>query len=175
MKNLVEQAKKIRCVICDVDGVLTDGKVFFDHQGNELKGFDIQDGFGLKLLMSIGIEIAIITGSVNPAIDYRMKQLDIQHYFKGKINKLQAYQDLKLRLNIPDEAFAYIGDDLPDLVVMRQVGLSVAVANAVDLVKENAHWNTELSGGNGAVREVCNFILNSQGKLDEALERFLAK
>ena len=103
-----------------------------------------------------------------------MKQLDIRHYFKGQINKQSAFQELKTRLNLKDEAFAYVGDDLPDLPIMKQVGLSVAVSNAVAQVKEIANWNTELHGGRGAVREVCDLILKAQNKLDTALEKFLA-
>ncbi|MDP3561874.1 MAG: 3-deoxy-manno-octulosonate-8-phosphatase KdsC [Legionellaceae bacterium] len=173
MNNLIEKAKKIKCLICDIDGVLTDGLIFIDNHGNELKGFNIQDGFGLKLLMSAGIEVAVITGSVNEVINHRMAQLGITHYFKGQINKKQAYQELKSRLNLTDEAFAYIGDDLPDLLVMTQVGFSIAVANAVKSVKEKADWNTELPGGRGGVREACDFILNAQGMMDTAVARFL--
>lgn len=173
MKSLIEKAKQVRCVICDIDGVLTDGLIFIDNAGNELKAFHIQDGLGLKLLMSAGIEVAVITGSKNKVIDHRMKQLDIRHYFTGQINKQQAYQELKSRLQLPDEAFAYIGDDLPDLFIMKQVGFSVAVANAVHQVKECATWQTELHGGRGAVREVCDFILTTQNKEQEALHRFL--
>ncbi|MDP3704549.1 MAG: HAD-IIIA family hydrolase [Legionellaceae bacterium] len=175
MNKLIEKAQKIRCVICDIDGVLTDGLIFIDNNGNELKAFNIQDGLGLKLLMSAGIEVAVITGSVNAVIEHRMKQLDIRHYFKGQINKSQAYQELKSRLKLRDDEFAYIGDDLPDLVIMKQVGFSIAVSNAVDAVKQSADWNTELHGGRGGVREACDFILNAQGIMNEALERFLAK
>lgn len=175
MNTLIDKAKKIRCVICDIDGVLTDGLIFIDNHGNELKAFNIQDGLGLKLLMSAGIEVAVISGSVNAVIDYRMAQLDIRHYFKGQINKNQAYQELKSRLNLHDDEFAYIGDDLPDLPIMKQVGFSIAVANAVNSVKQRADWNTELHGGRGGVREACDFILNAQGMMDEALERFLTK
>jgi len=174
MKDLIERAKKIQCVICDIDGVLTDGLIYIDNVGNEQKAFHIQDGFGLKLLMSAGIEVAVITGSKNAVIDYRMQQLDIKHYFTGQINKQNAYQELKLRLNLTDEAFAYVGDDLPDLPIMRQVGFSVAVSNAVHDVKEFANWQTTLHGGRGAVREVCDFILTAQNKKDEALTRFLS-
>ena len=174
MQELTELAKKIKCVICDVDGVLTEGHIFIDNHGNELKAFNIQDGFGLKLLMSAGIEVAVITGSQNAVIDHRMQQLGIRHYFKGQINKQSAYDELKLRLNLTDEQFAYIGDDLPDLAIMKQVGFSVAVANAVRQVKEYATWSTEFHGGRGAVREACDFILNAQNKHDIALERFLS-
>lgn len=173
MNNIIEKAKQIKCVICDIDGVMTDGLIFIDNNNNELKSFNIQDGLGLKLLMAAGIEVAVITGSQNAVIEHRMKQLDIRHYFKGQINKQAAYDTLKTQLNLPDAAFAYIGDDLPDLPIMKQVGLSVAVSNAVRQVKEVASWSTELHGGRGAVREACDLILNAQNKLDVALQKFL--
>lgn len=174
MNELLEKAKKIQCMICDIDGVLTDGLIYIDNHANEQKAFNIQDGLGLKLLMAAGIEVAVITGSQNAVIDHRMKQLDIRHYFKGQINKQAAFLQLKKELTLENEAFAYVGDDLPDLPIMRQVGLSVAVSNAVRQVKEHADWSTELHGGRGAVREACDLILTAQGKLDQALETFLS-
>lgn len=174
MTELLEKAKKIRCVICDVDGVLTDGLIYIDNHGNEQKAFHIQDGMGLKLLMSAGIEVAVITTSRNAVIDHRMQQLGIRYYFKGQVDKRNAYQELKLQLGLADEAFAYIGDDLPDIAIIRQVGLGVAVANAVNQVKEFATWHTNAHGGRGAVREVCDFILNAQNKQDEALSTYLS-
>ncbi len=174
MTELLEKAKKIRCVICDVDGVLTDGLIFIDNHGNELKAFNIQDGLGLKLLMAAGIEIAVITTSRNAVIDHRMQQLGIRHYFKGQVDKQSAYQQLKAKLKLNDEAFAYIGDDLPDIAIIRQVGLGVAPANAVNQVKEFAIWHTVAHGGRGAVREVADFILNAQNMQDEALKGYLS-
>ena len=173
MAELIEKAKKIKCVICDIDGVLTDGLIYLDNHGNELKAFHIQDGMGLKLLMAVGIEVAVITTSRNAVIDHCMHQLNIQHYFKGQVDKRNAYQQLKTKLALDDEAFAYIGDDLPDIDIIRQVGLGVAVANAVNQVKEFAVFHTEAHGGRGAVREVCDFILNAQHKLDDALKGYL--
>lgn len=174
MTTLLEKAAKIACLICDIDGVLTDGLIYIDNYNNELKAFNIQDGLGLKLLMACGIEVAVITGSQNPVIEHRMKQLDIRHYFKGQINKQAAFSTLKSQLNLPNEAFAYVGDDLPDIPIMQQVGLSVAVANAVRQVKDVACFQTELHGGRGAVREVCDFILQAQNKTDAALAKFLS-
>ncbi|MBA2656372.1 MAG: HAD-IIIA family hydrolase [Tatlockia sp.] len=174
MNELLAKAKNIRCLICDVDGVLTDGSLYIDNFGNELKKFNVQDGMGLKLLMAAGIEVAIITTSQNAVIDHRMKQLGISHYFKGQVDKCAAFDELKNRLNLPNEKIAYIGDDLPDLAIIRQVGLGVAVANAVSQVKEFAFWRTEQSGGNGAVRELCELILNAQNLQDQALARYLS-
>lgn len=174
MNSLIEKAKKIKCVICDVDGVLTDGLIYLDNHGNELKAFHIQDGMGLKLLMSAGIQVAVITTSRNAVIDHRMQQLGISHYYKGQVDKRDAFDQLKSTLGLADEEFAYIGDDLPDLPIIKQVGLGVAVANAVTAVKEFAVWVTNQSGGNGAVRELSDLILNAQEKQDIALTRYFA-
>lgn len=174
MNELLEKAKKIKCLICDVDGVLTDGLLYIDNHGNELKAFHVQDGMGLKLLMAAGIEVAVITTSQNAVIDHRMKQLGIRHYFKGQVDKNDAYKQLKSRLGLKDEDFAYIGDDLPDLAIIRQVGFGVTVPNAVPQIKEFASWQTEQRGGRGAVRELCELILNAQQAQESALARYLA-
>jgi 3-deoxy-D-manno-octulosonate 8-phosphate phosphatase (KDO 8-P phosphatase) len=173
MNELIEKARQIKCLICDVDGVLTDGLLYLDSSGNELKTFQVMDGVGLKLLMSIGIEIAVITGSTTDIIDHRMQQLKIKHYFKGQLNKLTAYETLKTRLQLDDHEFAYIGDDIQDLGVIQRVGLGIAIANAVEQVKNTAIWQTQKKGGHGGVREVCDFILNAQDKYALALERYI--
>ena len=173
MNELLEKAKKIKCLICDVDGVLTDGLLYIDNHGNELKTFHVQDGMGLKLLMAVGIEVAVITTSRNAVVDHRMQQLGITHYYKGQVDKRDAYQQLKKTLGLQDEQFAYIGDDLPDLPIIQQVGLGVTVANGVRQVKEFADWQTEQSGGRGAVRELCDLILDAQNKADLALAGYL--
>lgn len=172
MNKIVALAKKVKCLICDMDGVLTDGLLYIDNHFNELKTFHIHDGVGLKLLMAAGIEVAVITGSHNAVVDHRMNQLGITHYYKGQLNKQAMYQQLKDKLALEDDQFAYIGDDLPDMIIMRQVGLGVAVANAVHQVKEIAHWQTELTGGRGAVRELCDLILNAQNKMDLAIKDY---
>ncbi len=174
MTDLIERAKKIQCLICDVDGVLTDARVYMDNFGNEQKAFNLQDGMGLKLVMAAGIEVAVITTSRSDLIDHRMKQLGISRYYKGQVEKLTAYEAIKSSLQLPDNAFAYVGDDLPDIAIIQRVGLGIAVGNARPQVKEFASWTTEFTGGNGAVREVCDFILNSQHKFDTALQRYLS-
>lgn len=174
MTNVLEKAKKIKCLISDVDGVMTDGTLFLDNHGNELKAFQVQDGMGLKLLMAAGIQVAVITTSRNAVIDFRMEQLGITHYFKGQVDKRSAFAELKERLGLSNEECAYIGDDLPDLPVIQEVGLGVAVANAVSQVKEFAIWQTELTGGKGAIREVCDLILRAQGKQESALASYLS-
>jgi 3-deoxy-D-manno-octulosonate 8-phosphate phosphatase (KDO 8-P phosphatase) len=173
MNNILELAKKIKCLICDLDGVLTDGLLYIDNHFNELKTFHIHDGVGLKLLMAVGIEVVVITGSRNAVVDHRMQQLGIKHYYKDQLDKQATYTQLKQNLNLHDEEIAYIGDDLPDLPLIQRVGLGVAVANAVHQVKEVADWQTELTGGRGAVRELCDLILNAQSKMDLAITSYL--
>ncbi|NCT57745.1 MAG: HAD-IIIA family hydrolase [Legionella sp.] len=174
LPSVIEKTKKIQCLICDVDGVLTNGFLYIDINGNESKAFHVLDGMGLKLLMSAGIEVAIITTSNNAVIDERMKQLGIQHFYKGQTNKQKAYESLKKNLNLPDEAFAYVGDDLPDLPIIQQVGLGVAVGSAVDQVKQAADLITTKDGGFGGVRELCDYILATQDKFNLALDHYLS-
>lgn len=173
MTDLIQRAKKIKCLISDVDGVLTNGFLHIDNHGNELKSFHVQDGMGLKLLMAAGIHVAIITTSRNAVIDHRMKQLGVTYYYKGQVDKRNAYQQLKDSLKLNDDEFAYIGDDLPDLPLIQQVGLGVAVGDAVATVAECADWQTENLGGRGAVRELCDLILNAQNLTQVALEGYL--
>jgi 3-deoxy-D-manno-octulosonate 8-phosphate phosphatase (KDO 8-P phosphatase) len=174
MDEIIAKAQQIKCLISDVDGVLTSGLLYLDDHGVETKAFHVHDGMGLKLLMCAGIEVAIITTSLNPVIKRRMDQLGIKHYFQGQIDKRDAYTTLKERLGLQDHQFAYVGDDLPDLGVMNQVGLPVAVSNALGPVINGAYWVTKKSGGLGAVRELCDLILLSQGKTELALANYLS-
>ncbi len=164
MNVLIEKARKVKCLICDVDGVLTDGTLYLDNHGNELKAFNVQDGMGLKLLMAAGIEVAVITTARSAVINHRMEQLGITLYYKGQVDKREAYEKIKQQLHLADEEFAYIGDDLPDLPLIMKVGFGVTVANALPQVKEIADWQTVQSGGKGAVRELCDFILSVHNK-----------
>lgn len=173
MEHILDKIRKIKCLICDIDGVLTDGLIYIDTHGNELKTFHVHDGVGLKLLMAAKIEIAVITGSHNTVIDHRMAQLGIKHYFKGLIDKIQAYETLKTTLHLQDEEFAYVGDDVVDLPIMQRVGFSVAVANGVKAVREIADWTTSAPGGHGGLRETCEFILETQNKTAEAIQTYI--
>ncbi|ATW01688.1 3-deoxy-D-manno-octulosonate 8-phosphate phosphatase [Candidatus Legionella polyplacis] len=163
-KTILDKAKKIKCLICDVDGVLTNGFFYIDNHGNEFKSFYVHDGIGIKLLIMAGIEVAIITISNSKIIDFRVRQLGIKYFFKGQTDKNHAFNKLKTILNLKNEEFAYIGDDIPDISVMKQVGLSISVSNATEQAKKNSIWQTKRAGGYGAVREVCELILNSQNK-----------
>jgi 3-deoxy-D-manno-octulosonate 8-phosphate phosphatase (KDO 8-P phosphatase) len=161
-KQLNEIAKQIKLLILDCDGVLTDGKIYVDAQGFEMLAFHVRDGYGIQRIQEIGIPVAVISGRNNNAAASRLKQLKIAHVFLGQAEKITAFHSLLATLNIHPEQVAYIGDDLPDLDIMRKVGLPVAVADAANAIKEIATFSTENKGGNGAIREVCDLIYDAQ-------------
>lgn len=175
MDNLTEKAKKIRLVIFDVDGVLTSGQLTYGSNGIEVKNFHVHDGQGMKLLKKSGVEIAIITACQTDIIKRRMQDLGIEHVYLGQVDKLPAYEDIKNKLNLTDQQIAYVGDDLPDLPMLKRVGLAVTVANAHQLIQEHAHWITKAKGGKGAVREVCDFIMQAQGTYQTIINSYLQR
>ena len=172
--TLKERASKIRMLVLDVDGVLTDGKLYFDHAGNELKAFNTRDGLGMKALQRCGIEVAVITGRKSEAVAHRMSQLGIKHVYQGREDKLNAFQHLLDITGLDEYEICYAGDDWIDLPVMMRAGLAISVADAEERVKEHAHWITQRNGGDGAVREMCNLILAAQGKDQIILDEILA-
>lgn len=153
------KSRKIQLLICDVDGVMSDGLIYMGNNGEELKAFNVRDGYGLRCLLTSGIEVAIITGRQSKLLEDRAKTLGITYLYQGQHNKLLAYQQLLDTLNLKPEQTAYIGDDLIDLPVMEKVGLSVAVADAHPLLTPRANYVTRIAGGRGAVRELCDLIL----------------
>jgi len=171
---LRERASKIRLLILDVDGVLTDGKLYFDHAGNEMKAFNTRDGLGMKALQRCGIEIAVITGRKSEAVTHRMNQLDIQYVYQDQEDKLSAFLQLLEITGLDAQQICFAGDDWIDLPVLLRAGLAVSVADAEERVKEQAHWITSRNGGDGAVREICNLILAAQGKDLTILDEILA-
>lgn len=171
---LKERASNIRMLVLDVDGVLTDGKLYFDHTGNELKAFNTRDGMGIKALQRCGIEVAVITGRKSGAVAHRMAQLEIKHVYQGRDDKLNAFLHLLDITGFDARQVCYAGDDWIDLPVLMRVGLAVSVADAETHVKEHAHWITKRNGGDGAVREICNLILAAQDKDKTILEEILA-
>ena len=172
MKKILERAKKIKLVVFDVDGVLTDGSLFYGDNGEEYKAFYARDGLGMKLLMRTGVDIGIITARNSQLVKHRMDSLGIKHLYQGRLDKLTAFDDLIKKLNLSYEETAFVGDDVVDLPVMKKVGLSVTVQDAHPLVIDNAHWQTPLNGGRGAARNVCELIMQSQNTLDEQLNSF---
>ncbi len=167
------RAKKIQLIIFDVDGVLTDGGLYFSDDGQEFKRFNSLDGLGIKILKDNGIEPAIITARTSATVEHRMNNLGIVHFYQGQEDKVVAFNDLLKKLNLNADQVAYVGDDVIDLPVMTKVGLPISVANAHDLVKEKSCIVTNKKGGHGAVREVCDFILKSQDKFDRAMKPYL--
>lgn len=164
--EIYQKAQNIRCLICDVDGVLTDGNVYLDNEAGELKAFNIKDGLGIKLMQRSGIEVAIITGRNSPVVSRRMAELGVTHYYQGQVNKQAAFEDLLQKLDITSEQVAYIGDDLPDLPLMKRVGIGFAPSDAASFVQEKSDYLLTTQGGKGAVREIAELLLATQGKLD---------
>ncbi len=174
MDAISEKAKHIKLLIVDIDGVLTDGTLYYTDEGTQLKGFHCHDGVGLKLLLNHDVEVAVITSHQTQVVKTRINALGITHLYQGYSDKLPAYHDIVEKLQLQPEQIAYVGDDLPDIPIIRRVGLGIAVANASALVKQHAVWETQKSGGQGAIREVSEFILQAQDKLDAAHEKYLA-
>lgn len=168
-----DRAAHIKLAVFDVDGVLTDGKLWYTADGREIKAFNALDGLGLKRLLANGIEVAIITARVSHVVTERMAELGIAHVYQGQKDKRACLQQLLQALKLDASQVAYTGDDLPDLAAMQLSGLSIAPANAHAWVRERAHWRTQLGGGNGAAREACDLILACQGKADDELAAFL--
>ena len=156
--------RKIKLLVMDVDGVLTDGRIVIDAEGKELKFFDVQDGFGLVLLRQAGIKTAILSARCAAAVTARVTDLKIDKVCQDAYPKSSAYEGLLSEWGLKDEEVCFMGDDLPDLPVLNEVGFAVAVSNAVAEVKKTADYVTEKRGGHGAVREVVEMILNVQGK-----------
>jgi 3-deoxy-D-manno-octulosonate 8-phosphate phosphatase (KDO 8-P phosphatase) len=173
MQTIIEKAKKIQLLVLDVDGVMTDGKVYFSAQGDELKAFSILDGQGIKTLLKNNIQVAIITGRTSPLTARRARDLGIDFILQGREDKKIALQELSDELNIVFDNIAYVGDDLPDLSAIISSGLGVTVPNGHFFVKQHADYCTNLAGGQGAVREVCDLILDAQALLESTHEAYL--
>lgn len=175
MKERLAQARatRIRLVAFDIDGVMTDGGLHYTDDGHELKTFNVQDGLGLKLLQSVGFELAIITGRNSGVVAKRAADLGIVHVFQGIGDKLSVLDRLRQQLGLGWDECAFMGDDLIDLRAMAACGLAIAPANARPLVREQAQLLTAAAGGQGAVREAIEFILSTQNKLSLALAPYL--
>ncbi|MGY6275941.1 3-deoxy-manno-octulosonate-8-phosphatase KdsC [Methylomonas sp. MgM2] len=168
-----ETVKQLRLLILDVDGVLTDGRLFFDDHGREYKCFHARDGHGLKLLRQSGVDVAVISGRKSNSVTSRMQSLGITRVYQGHEDKRSAFLEILRTLDLSPKHVAYVGDDVLDLPVMIQVGFSVAVADANFAVKQRANWCTQTAGGLGAVREVCDLIMQVQGTFDAMLQKYL--
>ena len=171
--DLIARAQKIKLMVFDVDGVMTDGTLFLADDGQEYKGFHSLDGHGLKMLKGSGVELAIITGRSSRVVEHRAKNLGIEIIHQGAHDKLAVYEDLCRELKIACEATAYMGDDVVDLPVMRRAGLAISVPAAPELVKAHSHLITTRQAGHGAVREACEFLMRVQGTFDAAMAPYL--
>ncbi len=169
--DVIERAKKVEAIFMDVDGVMTSGMIVYDSNGLEIKHFNAHDGLGIKLAKEAGLKTGIISARESGTIRKRAEEIGMDHLYLGSYKKLTAFKKLQSELNLPAERFCFIGDDIPDIPVLREVGFAVAVHNAAKLVKEYAHYVTTVPGGDGAVREVVEIILDSQGLMDEAIEK----
>lgn len=174
MQDVLERAKKIKLVIFDVDGVLTDGSLFYGDDGQEYKAFNSLDGHGMKMLQESGVLIGIITGRTSEVVMHRMKNLKVSHVYQGKLEKLPAYEELLQKLSLPPEQVAYVGDDVVDLPILIRVGLAITVPSAHELAKKHSHWVTNKAAGSGAAREICELIMKAQGTFESAMEKYLA-
>lgn len=173
MPSVAELAKSVKAIIFDVDGVLTDGGLYRSDDGQEIKRFHAADGLGIRMLSDAGIKIAVITGRESNVVRHRCKELQIEHLVQGAKNKLPAFESLCDEIGLRPDEFAYMGDDIIDLPVMKRVGLALTVPNGNAEVTEVAHWTSSRPGGNGAAREACELILKSQDKYDSAIARYL--
>ncbi|MGH8121078.1 MAG: KdsC family phosphatase [Gammaproteobacteria bacterium] len=173
MQEVVEKARHITLAVFDVDGVLTDGGLLLGEDGAEFKIFNVRDGQGLVMLRDSGCRVAVITARNSKIVAERMNSLGIEHVYQGQYDKGRTLAELIEKLGLNARHTAYIGDDLLDLPAMKRAGLAIAVADAHPAVKALAHWVTTARGGCGAAREVCEFILAAQGKLEPAIQSFL--
>ena len=166
--NILTKAKQIKLLVCDVDGVFSDGRIYLGNDGEELKAFHTKDGFGIKALGASGVAVAIITGRNSTIVANRMKALNVAHIIQGQEDKLPALIDLIQQLDITINEVAYIGDDVPDLPCIKAVGLGISVSDGHPLVLRGADYTTFTPGGFGAVRETCDLIMQCQNNLDNA-------
>ena len=172
-QELIDRAARVKLLILDIDGVMTDGRIVYSIYGDELKFFDVQDGFGITLLNRAGIKSAIITAKKSRIVKLRARDMRVAKAYQGYMDKLIPFEQALKSFKVKPEEVCFIGDDLIDIPVLKRVGLAVAVPNAVEEVKQIAHHITSKTGGRGAVREICDLILKSQNKWDLATSKYL--
>ena len=173
ISSILEKAKLIQLLILDADGILTNGALYYGNASIELKVFHIHDGLGIKLLQKAGITVAMISGKTSEALIRRINELDIKHCYLDQEEKLPAYEQLKQKLVLNDQQIAYMGDDLPDLPLLRRAGLAITVPKAPAIITQHADMITKMKAGKGAVREVCQLILEAQDRYQSVIESYL--
>lgn len=171
--SVLNKARKVRLLVLDVDGVLTDGTLYFHADGSETKAFNNLDSHGIKMLQSSGVEVVIITGRRSPLVSQRAKALGISLVYQGREDKLVALKEVQQKKALQWEQIAYCGDDLPDLAAIRMAGLGVTVPNAPEYMQQHSDYVCMKSGGHGAVRELCDLIMQTQGTLQDAIDHYL--
>ncbi|MCE5212826.1 MAG: HAD-IIIA family hydrolase [Deltaproteobacteria bacterium] len=167
-----EKLKKVKLLILDVDGVMTDGRIIMDDEGREIKNFHVRDGHGIKVLQRYGIEVALLTGRLSQVVKQRAKDLDIKEVYQKVYNKREVFEKILKKHKLSAEETAYMGDDIIDIPVLKSVGFSAAVADAVEVVKKSVDYVAKNKGGQGAVREICEMILQAQGKWPEIAAKY---
>lgn len=170
--ELREKIKAVRLLVMDVDGVMTDGRIIMDDEGREVKHFNVRDGHGIKMLMRHGVEVVVLTGRKSSVVEHRARDLGIKEVYQAAFNKLEVCDDILRSKGVHYHQVAFIGDDIVDVPLLKRVGFSVAVADAIEYVKEVVDYVTVMRGGHGAVREVCELILMEQGKWDEIAKKY---
>lgn len=171
--EFIAKVKHIRLLLLDVDGVLTDGRLYFSEDGQESKAFNTLDGHGIKMLTKSGVEVGIITGRQSELVARRARDLGVKLLIQGREDKFTALRELLQEFPCDMYEIAFMGDDYPDLTVMTRVGLALSVPNAAVPVRERAHWQSHARGGEGAVREACDMIMRAQGNFEHALAPYL--
>lgn len=171
-KNLQDKLKNIKLLILDVDGVMTDGRIIIDDSGREIKNFDVRDGHGIRLIQRYGIDVALLTGRKSEVVKYRARDLEITEVYQKAFNKKEVFAKILKKNKLDSAQVAFIGDDVIDIPVLKAAGFSAAVADALDVVKKSVDYITKNRGGCGAVREVCEMILQAQGKWPEIAAKY---
>jgi 3-deoxy-D-manno-octulosonate 8-phosphate phosphatase (KDO 8-P phosphatase) len=166
--QVAERARRLRLAIFDVDGVMTDGTLYIGPEGEQVKAFNILDGHGLKMLQAAGVATAIISGRNSQAVAWRARELGIAHVAQGVGDKVAEFERLRAALGAEPDECAFMGDDIPDLAVMRLCGLAVSVPNGAETVRKAAHYVTQAAGGRGAVREFCDLVIAARAQLGTA-------
>ena len=172
--DALARAKRVRLMLFDVDGVLTDGKLWYGPSGEALKAFGAPDGHGIKLLMQSGVSVALLSGRTSPAVAVRAAELGVPHVLQGIDDKLAAFEALRAKLGIPAGETGFMGDDLIDLPVLRRCGFACAPREAHELVRSHVQYVARAPAGAGAAREICDLLMRSQGTLEAAVARYLA-
>jgi 3-deoxy-D-manno-octulosonate 8-phosphate phosphatase (KDO 8-P phosphatase) len=166
-QSLLIGMQNVKLLVCDVDGVFSDGKIYMGNQGEELKTFHTLDGYGIKAIMKIGIDVAIVTGRQSKIVQNRMQALGVKHIIQGQEEKRSAVESLQKQLSISKQQTASVGDDMPDIGMFNASSIAFSVNNGHPYVKQRAHYVTTTLGGSGAIREICDLLLQANNKLDE--------